>query len=206
MHASVTQERTKEGRTVLTRTMSPRTLRRLGIVMEPQSDDAHEAGGVLNPAVARGPDGQLYPLPRLVATGNYSRIGEVRRIGRALLALHPFTSPRAACWTLGAVGLEALARVLGHYNYRRNRSHHVWEMVASTKARIVETAQSRQSVLVFRIVDVTPAELGLGARAVWAATSSTSAIRDCTSAASPMDPLHAAPWSLRRDWRASMDA
>jgi hypothetical protein len=184
MHASVTQERTKEGRTVLTMTMSPRTLRRLGIVMEPQSDDAHEAGGVLNPAVARGPDGQLYLLPRLVATGNYSRIGEVRRIGRALLALHPFMSPRAACWTLGAVGLEALARVLGHYDYRRNRSHHVWEMVAST----------------------TPAELGLGARAVWAATSSTSAIRDCTSAASPMDPLHAAPWSLRRDWRASMDA
>jgi beta-1,2-mannobiose phosphorylase / 1,2-beta-oligomannan phosphorylase len=77
MHASVTKERTKEGRTVLTMTMSPRTLHRLGIVMEPQSDDAREAG-VLNPAVARGPDGQLYLLPRLVATGNYSRIGLAR--------------------------------------------------------------------------------------------------------------------------------
>ena len=50
-------------------------LRRLGVVMEPNMADAHEVGGVLNPAVARGPDGQLYLLPRLVATGNYSRIG-----------------------------------------------------------------------------------------------------------------------------------
>src|SRR5919199_2542961 len=119
-------------------------------------------------------------LPVRQQQGYVASTMSVRRIGRALLALDPFTSPRATCWTLGAVGLEALARVLGHYDYRHNRPHHVWEMVASTKARIVETAQSRQSVLVFRIVDVTPAELGLGARAVWAATSSTSAIRDCT--------------------------
>jgi predicted GH43/DUF377 family glycosyl hydrolase len=35
---------------------------------------------VLNPAVARGPDGQLYLLPRLVAPGNYSRIGLARVI------------------------------------------------------------------------------------------------------------------------------
>ena len=33
---------------------------------------------MLNPAVARGPDGQLYLLPRLVAAGNYSRIGLTR--------------------------------------------------------------------------------------------------------------------------------
>src|SRR5437764_8555830 len=50
------------------------------------------------------------------------------RVGRALLALHPFTPPRAACWTLGAVSLEALARGLGHYDYRCNRPHHVWEV------------------------------------------------------------------------------
>jgi beta-1,2-mannobiose phosphorylase / 1,2-beta-oligomannan phosphorylase len=50
-------------------------LRRLGVVMEPNMADPYEVGGVLNPAVARGPDGQLYMLPRLVATGNYSRIG-----------------------------------------------------------------------------------------------------------------------------------
>jgi hypothetical protein len=88
------------------------------------------------------------------------------RVGRTLLALHPFSSPRAACWTLGAVGLEALARGLGHYDYRRHRPHHVWEMVASTKRRVAAAAQSRQSVLVFRIVDVQQRELELGARAV----------------------------------------
>ena len=57
---------------------APWPLRRLGIVMEPDLADPREAGGVLNPAVARGPDGQLYLLPRLVASGNYSRIGLTR--------------------------------------------------------------------------------------------------------------------------------
>jgi predicted GH43/DUF377 family glycosyl hydrolase len=55
-----------------------RRWRRLGIVMEPEPADPREAGGVLNPAVTRGPDGHLYLLPRLVAAGNYSRIGLAR--------------------------------------------------------------------------------------------------------------------------------
>jgi predicted GH43/DUF377 family glycosyl hydrolase len=38
----------------------------------------YEAEGVLNPAAARGPDGHLYLFPRLVARGNYSRIGIAR--------------------------------------------------------------------------------------------------------------------------------
>jgi beta-1,2-mannobiose phosphorylase / 1,2-beta-oligomannan phosphorylase len=54
---------------------SPGRLQRLGVVMEPQMHDPREAGGVLNPAVVRGPAGQLYLLPRLVAAGNYPRIG-----------------------------------------------------------------------------------------------------------------------------------
>src|SRR5207249_6951499 len=58
--------------------MTPWRLRRLGIVMEPDPTDIREAEGVLNPAVARGPDGQLYLLPRLVAPGNFSRIGLAR--------------------------------------------------------------------------------------------------------------------------------
>lgn len=37
-----------------------------------------EVEGVLNPAAARGPDGELYLFPRLVAQGNYSRIGIAR--------------------------------------------------------------------------------------------------------------------------------
>ena len=62
------------------KTAAPQALRRLGIVMEPDPADRREAEGVLNPAVARGPDGQLYLLPRLVAPGNYSRIGLARVI------------------------------------------------------------------------------------------------------------------------------
>jgi predicted GH43/DUF377 family glycosyl hydrolase len=54
------------------------TLERLGIIMEPDPGDRREAWGVLNPASARGPDGELYLYPRLVAEGNYSRIGRAR--------------------------------------------------------------------------------------------------------------------------------
>ena len=63
-----------------TTTVCPWRMRRLGIVMEPDPADPREAGGVLNPAATRGPDGQLYLLPRLVAAGNYSRIGLARVI------------------------------------------------------------------------------------------------------------------------------
>src|SRR5580698_7622909 len=53
-------------------------LQRLGQIMEPDAADPREAEGVLNPAAARGPDGVLYLFPRLVARGNYSRIGIAR--------------------------------------------------------------------------------------------------------------------------------
>jgi predicted GH43/DUF377 family glycosyl hydrolase len=53
-------------------------LQRLGLVMEPEHGNPQEIEGVLNPAAARGPDGELYLFPRLVAKGNYSRIGIAR--------------------------------------------------------------------------------------------------------------------------------
>jgi hypothetical protein len=46
--------------------------------MEPRQGDPQEAEGVLNPAAIREKDGQLYLFPRLVARGNYSRIGIAR--------------------------------------------------------------------------------------------------------------------------------
>jgi predicted GH43/DUF377 family glycosyl hydrolase len=77
--------------------------RRLGIVMEPQRDNPLELEGVLNPGAARGPDGQLYLFPRVVARGNYSRIAiarvrfdddgnpvEVDRLGIALEPTAPY--------------------------------------------------------------------------------------------------------------------
>ena len=46
--------------------------------MEPEPGNPQEVEGVLNPAAARGPDGILYLFPRLVAQGNFSRIGIAR--------------------------------------------------------------------------------------------------------------------------------
>jgi len=56
----------------------PFQLRRLGVIMEPEPGNPYEAEGVLNPGVARGRDGRLYLLPRLVGRGNFSRIGIAR--------------------------------------------------------------------------------------------------------------------------------
>ena len=46
--------------------------------MEPEPGNPQEIEGVLNPAAVRGPDGHLYLFPRLVAQGNFSRIGIAR--------------------------------------------------------------------------------------------------------------------------------
>jgi predicted GH43/DUF377 family glycosyl hydrolase len=58
--------------------MSEFKLRRLGMLMEPEPGNPQEVEGVLNPAAVRGRDGELYLFPRLVAKGNYSRIGIAR--------------------------------------------------------------------------------------------------------------------------------
>jgi predicted GH43/DUF377 family glycosyl hydrolase len=58
--------------------MSGFSLKRIGMIMEPRAGDPNEAEGVLNPATARARDGTLYLFPRLVAKGNYSRIGIAR--------------------------------------------------------------------------------------------------------------------------------
>ena len=58
--------------------MSGFRLQRLGMIMESEPGNPLEAEGVLNPAAIRGPDGHLYLFPRLVAKGNFSRIGMAR--------------------------------------------------------------------------------------------------------------------------------
>ena len=74
-------------------------LHRLGQIMEPDPSNPHELEGVLNPAAVRGPDGQLFLFPLLVARGNYSRIviarvrfdagGEPTSVERLGVALEP---------------------------------------------------------------------------------------------------------------------
>jgi predicted GH43/DUF377 family glycosyl hydrolase len=56
------------------------TVSRLGTVLEPDGDPT-EAEGVLNPASARAPGGELLLYPRCVAAGNVSRIGLARNVG-----------------------------------------------------------------------------------------------------------------------------
>ncbi len=48
------------------------------VIMEPDLLNPVEVEGVLNPAAIRSPEGSLYLFPRLVARGNYSRIGLAR--------------------------------------------------------------------------------------------------------------------------------
>ena len=53
-------------------------MRPLDLVINPEPGNANEVEGILNPAAARGPDGNLYLFPRIVAKGNYSRVGIAR--------------------------------------------------------------------------------------------------------------------------------
>ena len=60
------------------------------------------------------------------------------RAGRALLGSESFSTPRAALWSLGTVGLEATARALGKYDVVRGRhSQHVWEMCDTDRKSVV---------------------------------------------------------------------
>ena len=58
--------------------MSGLKLHRICQIMTPEPGNPMEVEGVLNPAAVRGPDGELYLFPRLVAKGNYSRVGIAR--------------------------------------------------------------------------------------------------------------------------------
>jgi biofilm PGA synthesis N-glycosyltransferase PgaC len=90
----------------------------------------------------------------------------VRRIGQALLAMRPFATPRATCWTIGAIALEAWARYLGQRDYMRRRPQHLWQVATTTKSHIAEEAnpQIGQTVLVFHVVNFRQQELELGVR------------------------------------------
>ncbi len=55
----------------------PYRLERLGVVMAPAPGSDSEAEGVINPASARDAEGGIRLFPRMVAHGNYSRIGDV---------------------------------------------------------------------------------------------------------------------------------
>jgi beta-1,2-mannobiose phosphorylase / 1,2-beta-oligomannan phosphorylase len=61
-----------------TTTAIPYALRRVGLLMSPEPGNDAEAEGVINPAAARDAGGAVHLFPRMVATGNFSRIGDAR--------------------------------------------------------------------------------------------------------------------------------
>jgi predicted GH43/DUF377 family glycosyl hydrolase len=86
---------------MLTQSVSAFTATRLGVIMSPDPGSPHESWGVLNPGGMRGPDGTMHLFPRLIAEGNYSRIGHARvhehdgapvRVERLDIALAPAES------------------------------------------------------------------------------------------------------------------
>jgi hypothetical protein len=60
------------------RSVTDFNLNRIGKIKELQPGNPNEVESALNPAVLQAKDGQLYRFPRLVARGNYSRIGITR--------------------------------------------------------------------------------------------------------------------------------
>src|SRR5919202_976647 len=85
---------------------TPFKMERLGVIMEPEPGNPREAWGVLNPGGTRGPDGEYYLFPRVVAEGNYSRLPRARvhfaangdpsgaeRLGYALEPHEPYEGP-----------------------------------------------------------------------------------------------------------------
>jgi len=91
----------------------------------------------------------------------------VRRAFRALWRSDSLGSPRAVSWTVGAIGLEATARALGHFDALRGRPRHVWDVCDTTKRHVSDGvyANREHSVAVFNIADFHRHELEVGLHA-----------------------------------------
>jgi len=83
---------------------------------------------------------------------------KVSTLFQQLFACRDFilSSRKQVLWTVGAVALEAFARLQGYYDHCCKREHHIWQMVDSTKSLEIGQYKVRhisnaQSVLVFRL-------------------------------------------------------
>lgn len=94
-------------------------------------------------------------------------------------------SPQHVVWTLGAIFLEAFARLQGYYDYLRKREHHIWQMVDSTKDLEAGQYKMRRicnavSVIIFRFILEGAENYGV---------NSEGADREATEAARKLLPL-----------------
>jgi poly-beta-1,6-N-acetyl-D-glucosamine synthase len=89
------------------------------------------------------------------------------RIFRALRGSGSFTTPRACVWSIGTIGLECVARLLGRWDALRRRQLHVWAIATTTKREVAAgAAGGYQNVAVFNMLDFHREQLELGVRAV----------------------------------------
>ena len=113
-------------------------VQRLGPVMEPDGSP-EQSGGILNPAAARAPGGELLLYPRCVAAKNISRVGTVRtsldgdrfnldRLGFALEPAMPYElrpRPGYGCEDPRVTYVAAIeAYVMSYTAYRSRRAAH----------------------------------------------------------------------------------
>ena len=91
--------------------------------MEPQPGNPQEVEGVLNPATARGADGELYLFPRLVARG-ITRVSVLHACGSMKLAIRQASSASASHWSrkpiMSAGPAAVAARILVLRSWRRS--------------------------------------------------------------------------------------
>ena len=100
-------------------------LQRLGLVMEPEPGNPLEVEGVLNPAGVRGPDGQLYLFPRLVAAGQLLRASALPACSSTRPATRWASSGSALPWSPKRItncGRTAAAAARIHGSLSSNRS------------------------------------------------------------------------------------
>lgn len=84
---------------------------------------------------------------------------KVGPILQELLAEAPYIihSPKEALWAIGTVAMESIARLQGHYDVVRKRTHAIWQAVESSKvleneARKLRRICNSQSVIVFHVI------------------------------------------------------
>ena len=59
---------------------------------------------------------------------------DLSRVVRLTLSELPVGKPRLLVYALGTIGLEAVSRALGYYDFRTNNQHIVWKVSETTKA------------------------------------------------------------------------
>jgi cellulose synthase/poly-beta-1,6-N-acetylglucosamine synthase-like glycosyltransferase len=63
---------------------------------------------------------------------------EVSRLARLTLSELSVLRPRRTAYALGTIGVEALSRALGFYDFRRGKNHNIWKISESTKSVITD--------------------------------------------------------------------